>query len=85
MGTSVKLSRVESLLETLEYPIDREGAVSEFEDVTLLMADGETNLGDLVSAVESDRFRDTDDLSSALHNVLPIEALGEPGQSDGDA
>ena len=30
-------------------------------------------------------FADGDADLGALQNVLPIEALGEPGQSDGDA
>ena len=85
MKESVKLSRIESQLETLSYPISRADAAAQFDDVTVLMADGEANLGRLVADAGSDRFDRAEDLYAELQNSLPIEALGEPGQSEGDA
>ncbi|SEW22399.1 DUF5789 family protein [Natrinema salifodinae] len=82
--TDVKLSRVETVLDDLDYPASNDQAAAEFEDVTLLLADGERNLGDLVERIDSDRFESVDDLKSALHNVLPREAVGEPYQSEGE-
>jgi uncharacterized protein YceH (UPF0502 family) len=80
----VKLSRIESVLAALEYPISRNRAAAELADVTLLLADGERNLGSLVERSDSDRFESMDDLESELNNVLPREAVGEPYQSEGE-
>jgi len=85
MSERVKLSRVESTFERLDYPVTRDDAAAEFADVTLLLADGEANLGELVSELGSDAFHGPDELFDELQNVLPVEAVGEPGQSDGDA
>jgi hypothetical protein len=85
MDDAVKFSRLPSVLESLDYPITREDAAVEFADVTLLFADGEGNLGEYVSEVGSDSFRDAEDLYSEIQNVVPVEAVGEPGQSEGDA
>jgi len=85
MSERVKLSRVESLFEQLDYPVTRDDAAAEFADVTVTFADGEANLGELVSEVGSDAFHGPDELFAELQNVLPIEAVGEPGQSEGDA
>jgi hypothetical protein len=85
MSERVKLSRVESAFERLEYPVTRDDAAAAFAGVTLAYADGEANLGELVSEMGSDAFHAPDDLHADLQNVLPVEAVGEPGQSDGDA
>ncbi|MFB6103388.1 MAG: hypothetical protein ABEJ73_12600 [Haloplanus sp.] len=81
----VKLSRVESVFERLDYPVTRDDAAAEFVDVTVTFADGEANLGELVSEVGSDAVHGPDELYAELQNVLPVEAVGEPGQSEGDA
>jgi len=85
MSERVKLSRVETLFEDLDYPVTRDDAAAEYVDVTITFADGEANLGELVSEVGSDAFHGPDELFAELQNVVPIEAVGEPGQSDGDA
>jgi hypothetical protein len=85
MSERVKLSRVETLFEELDYPVTRDDAAAEYVDVTVTFADGEANLGELVSEVGSDAFHGPDELYAELQNVLPVEAVGEPGQSDGDA
>ena len=82
--SEVNLSRVETVLEDLEYPVTNDEAAREFDDVTLLLADGERNLGSLVERSDRDRFESADDVKSALHNVLPREAVGEPYQSEGE-
>jgi len=51
----------------------------------VLFADGDADLGELVADIDQERFESAEDAFTALQNVLPIEALGEPGQSDGDA
>ena len=80
----VKLSRLETVLSDLEYPISRERASDELEDVTVLLADGETNLGDVVSETGSESFESVDELGSEVYGALPIEAVGEPFQSEGE-
>ena len=82
--SEVNLSRVETVLEDLEYPVTNDEAARELDDVTLLLADGERNLGSLVERSDRDRFESVDDVKSALHNVLPREAVGEPYQSEGE-
>jgi len=84
MSERVKLSRVESQFERLDYPVTRDDAAAEFVDTTVTFADGEANLGELVSEVGSDAFHGPDELFAELQNVLPVEAVGEPGQSDGE-
>lgn len=82
--TSVNLSRVESLFAELDYPVAREEAAAEFADVTVQFADGEGNLGEYVAACPSERFHAPGELYTDIQNQLPIEAVGEPGQSEGD-
>lgn len=84
MTECVKLSRVEGLLERLDYPVVRDAAASEFDDVIVQLADGEANLGGLISEVDSDSLDSADELYGELNDVLPSEAVGEPGQSEGD-
>jgi hypothetical protein len=84
MTERVKLSRVDSVFERLDYPLTRDDAAAEFADVTVTFADGEANLGELVSEVGSDAFHGPDELFAELQNVLPVGAVGEPGQSEGD-
>ncbi|KTG10214.1 hypothetical protein AUR64_11555 [Haloprofundus marisrubri] len=85
MSETVKLSRVDSALERLTYPVARDEAADAYADTTLTFADGQANLGELVSETHSETYRSSEELSEELYNVLPVEALGEPGQSDGDA
>ena len=74
-----------ALVELSVFLTEQFGLFFEFVDVTLTFADGEANLGELVSEVGSDAFHGPDELYAELQNVLPVEAVGEPGQSDGDA
>lgn len=84
MAREVKLSRVDDELEELSYPIPRDDAAVELEEVTVLLADGEANLGELVSETGSDSYRSPEDLKTEIHNTLPREAVGEPYQSEGE-
>jgi hypothetical protein len=84
MDRGTRLSRVEEVLDELDYPVMRSDAASELSDVTLELADGEANLGALVSETSSDSFGSTEELESELNNALPREAVGEPYQSEGD-
>jgi len=81
----IKINRVKTVLDRVDYPLGRQTAAAEFDDVTLILADGEANLGELIANCDRNRFESPDDLDTELNNVMPIEAVGEPGQSDGDA
>lgn len=85
MAERVKLNQVDSEFERLEYPVARDEAAARFSETTLILADGEANLGELISEMGSDSFENPDELYSELNNTLPVEAVGEPGQSEGDA
>ena len=85
MATQIKLNQMESELSKLDYPVTRAAAVQRYEGVTLLFADGEADLGDLIAETGTSEFESADDLYTELQNVLPVEAVGEPGQSEGDA
>ena len=85
MDREIEFSHIEESLEGLDYPIEQEAAVDEFSNVTLVLADGEENLGDLISKIDIEAFESGTDIKTALHNVLPREAVGEPYQSEGDA
>jgi len=84
MGRTTRLSRVEEVLDELDYPAMRADAADELSDVTLELADGEVNLGEVVSETSSDSFESPEQLRNALNNALPREAVGEPYQSEGD-
>lgn len=84
MSETVKLSRVEGVLDSLSYPIDREAAVDELDDVTVELANGTANLGDLIDDTTSPHYESAADLRDELYEYLPTEAIGEPGQSEGD-
>lgn len=85
MGREVEFGNISTLFEKIEYPIERAAAVVEFSGVTLLLADGEVDLDELISETTSETFESPSDIETALHNVLPREAVGEPYQSEGDA
>ena len=85
MTDKIKINRVKNVLDEVEYPQTRVDAAAAFDDVTLIFADGEANLGALIADTDRNQFNSTDDLCTELNNVMPIEAVGEPGQSDGDA
>jgi hypothetical protein len=81
----VRLNRIVDTLQTLNCPVARATAAGRLANVTLLLADGEANLGELIAASTDDDFGSADDVISGLHNTLPRAAVGEPYQSDGDA
>ncbi|WP_207590541.1 hypothetical protein [Halomontanus rarus] len=82
--SEVLLTHVDTVLEDLSYPVDRTDARDELEGTTLLLANGEVDLGELIEKSGSDSFDSMADLESELNNVLPREAVGEPYQSEGE-
>jgi hypothetical protein len=85
VNAELKLNTLLAAFGTLDYPLDRQAAADSFDDSTLLLADGQTNLGALIERTHIRSFESAEDLFVELQTVLPIEAVGEPMQSDGDA
>lgn len=84
MDRRVELNELESALDDLDYPIARAEVVDRCGDVTLQLADGTENLGDVVAGSGADSFDSPDDLATEVRNLLPRHAVGEPYQSEGE-
>ncbi|MXV62516.1 hypothetical protein GS429_10670 [Natronorubrum sp. JWXQ-INN-674] len=84
MDQSVKLNNIESVLEEFEYPIARDEVCDRCDDVTLVLAEGDANLGEVVANSNDDRFESVDDLKTEVFTLLPRNAVGEPFQSEGE-
>jgi hypothetical protein len=84
MPREVHLNEFDSLLAELSYPADVATVRETYEDVVLVYADGEERLVDVVDRTASDRFASADELSMEVFSQLPVEAVGEPGQSEGE-
>ncbi|MFC7132821.1 MULTISPECIES: DUF5789 family protein [Salinibaculum] len=80
----IRLNELETVLSGVEFPATREKLVSEWEDVTLVLADGEENLGNVLAESSDDVFESKNDVSTEVMNLLPREAVGEPYQSEGE-
>lgn len=85
MDTEIHLDDLREALGQLSYPIDRTAASDAMADVTVLYADGQEPLDDLIDRVPSERFESVDGLLEETLGSAPLEAVGEPGQSEGDA
>ncbi|WP_332898409.1 MULTISPECIES: DUF5789 family protein [unclassified Haladaptatus] len=85
MTRVVKLSRVDGTLSELSYPISRTDAMAELSDVTVLLADGEATIPSVMKQVPSAMYETVEELRNDLFMYMPIAAVGEPGQSEGDA
>jgi len=85
MGRKIEFGNISTLLDDVAYPLEQSAAAEEFSDVTLVLADGKADLGKLISETPNETFESASDIETALHNVLPRRAVGEPYQSEGDA
>lgn len=85
MTREVKLRDVETVLAEFEFPTDRDTVAAACGDVTLLLAEGEENLGGIIAGSSADGFESVNDLATEVMNLLPQHAVGEPYQSEGDA
>ena len=85
MVREIEFRNISTLLNDIEYPIAQSAAAEDFSDVTLVLADGKADLGKLISETTNQTFESATDIETALHNVLPRRAVGEPYQSEGDA
>ena len=84
MTQEVKLSGLTALLSEATYPLAVETARTSFDDVTLVYADGTEPLADVLARVQDDQFDSVDDAQASIMNVVPVEGVGEPGQSEGE-
>jgi len=84
MARTLALNRLSRELETHDYPLTVEDAAVEMSDIVLEYADGEEPLPDVLDRSNEDVFVGPDDLESEIFGLLPTEAVGEPGQSEGD-
>ena len=80
----VKLSELDSVLRKFDYPMDRSEAIDVPDDVVVLYADGDEPLPEVIERIDDDSFDSAQDLQTQVYNVLPTEAVGEPGQSEGE-
>jgi hypothetical protein len=84
MTRRLALNRISHELESHQYPLTVDDAAAEMEDVVLEYADGEEPLLDVLHRSNEDVFVSPDDLESEIYSLLPTEAVGEPGQSEGE-
>ena len=84
MTRHLALNRLTHELESHQYPLTTDDAAAEMGDVVLEYADGEEPLPDVLDRSTADVFVSPDDLESEIYSLLPTEAVGEPGQSEGD-
>ena len=84
MGEEVKLNRVGTVLESLDYPLTKDEAESAVADVTVRYADGEEPLAEVVQRINESEFASPDDLEAEIMSNVSVGAVGEPGQSEGE-
>lgn len=85
MGESIRLNRLATVITDLDYPLSKHDALDELSDVTLVYADGEEPLPAVLQRANTEQFETPTDLETEIFNHVSIEAVGEPGQSEGDA
>jgi len=84
MTREVRLNELTELLESASYPLSVEAAQSEFGDVHLQYADGAEPLDEVLARLEDDQFDSAEEAQSSIFNTVPVEGVGEPGQSEGE-
>ena len=84
MSRRVKLNHLHSLLTTCSYPMSRDDLSTEFDDVTLVYADGDESFSAVLDRVSQATYESPADLEADVFANLPVEAVGEPGQAEGE-
>jgi hypothetical protein len=84
MTRQIKLAHLEDVLTDWNYPIDREAAVTAGSDVTLVLSEGQVDLGETIDQSSDDTFETPNDLENEVMSRLPRHAVGEPYQSEGE-
>ncbi len=81
---SIKLNQIPEIFTDFEYPVEKE-TLEEISKIRLVLADGEIEIGDILEDMPSRIYGSPRELEEEIYTYLPIQALGEPGQSEGDA
>jgi len=84
MTREIKLNELTELLESATYPLSVETAKSQFDDVRLIYADGSEPLDEVLARLEDEQFASAEEAQSSIFNTVPVEGVGEPGQSEGE-
>lgn len=84
MDDAVRLNRLRSVIGPIQYPLSKEEARAQVGDVTLQYADGQEPLGAVLRRSNDDTFERVSDLEAEIYTNVPVEAVGEPGQSEGE-
>jgi len=80
----IKTTELGEHLERYEYPVSRADAAEQCSGVTVRMAEGEDDLGDLVAGASRESYDSAEELLVDVQNRLPRNAVGEPYQSEGE-
>jgi len=84
MTRDIKLNELTELLASATYPLSVEQARAKFDDVRLQYADGSEPLDEVLGRLEDDQFTSPEEAQSSIFNTVPVEGVGEPGQSEGE-
>lgn len=80
----VKLSDIDGALADLSYPLTQSEAIDALGDLRLRYADGGEPARAVLERSTEDEFASPDELKTEIYSNLPTEAVGEPGQSEGE-
>ncbi|MFC4359749.1 hypothetical protein ACFO0N_17525 [Halobium salinum] len=84
MRQRTKLNELDELLAEFDYPAEREQVLDRCGAVTLVLADGEETVADVLEHSSEARFESSDELRDEIMQFLPQHAVGEPYQSEGE-
>lgn len=82
--TTVKLNELPTILDDLDFPVTHEALLEARGDVTVVLAEGEESLGDILAMSSEDEFASVDEVTNEVMSLLPRHAVGEPYQSEGE-
>ena len=85
MNEEIRLNRIGTAFEDLEYPVRPPAVAAAYEGVEVRLAEGTVAVDEVIAESNADQFASKDDPELEFLNLLPRNAVGEPFQSDGDA
>lgn len=81
---TVRLNKLATVLTDLDFPVARADLIDARGDVTVVLAEGEESLGDVLAMSSEDEFASVDEVTNEVMSLLPRHAVGEPYQSEGE-
>lgn len=84
MTDAMKLNELRQFLDSLDYPVTTAELRESCSDISLQYADGEEALTTVIDRINESAFQSADSLEAEIFSNLPVEAVGEPGQSEGE-